>query len=190
MKRILIATMFVASAALAAENTNPKAEEAIKAVFVRVDTCLAKHDPKCLGELFADDATFAGPVGGGKIIKGKAQIVKAFEGMMKEPSTKGVKQERAVQNVRFVGEDRAFVDCSLTLSGTTAPKYSADDENQQQMWYSTALMVLKDGKWILEDVRFYVVQTPPMPTPAPLAAEPEQPAQPKEPAQPDAPPKS
>jgi uncharacterized protein (TIGR02246 family) len=187
MKRILIATIFIASAAFAAENPDPKAEEAIKAVFLRVDACVANRDSKCFGALFTDDATFAGPVNGGKMIKGKAQIIKAFEGMMKTPGPKGMKQKRTVENVRFVGQDRAFVDCSLTVSG----EGSAD--NESNTYFNTALMVRKGEKWILEDVRFYIVKTPPIPTPAPLPKQPvapTQPAQPKEPAQPDAPPKN
>jgi hypothetical protein len=103
--------------------------------------------------------------------------------MMKEPGTKSVKQQRMVQNVRFLGQDRALVDCSVKLTGMEAP---------DAVWHSTALVALNGGKWLLEDVRFYVVVTgspPPQPPAAPGLA-PTQAAQPDESEPPAAPPKT
>ncbi len=189
MKKILIIALLVAAPTLAADSAKDQA--AIKGVFAQIDACIAKADSKCLNGLFVDDATFAGPLDSGKIVKGKAGIVKFFEGMMQG---KGVKQERSVQNVRFIGEDRAFVDCSVKSMG------SKTDAPVRQDWHSTALMRRDGGKWLLEDVRFYVVETglpptpgpkPPTPgapkaaTPAPTAAgSPGAPAAPAEPAAP------
>ena len=75
MKKILIAAMLVTAPVFAAENPAAKAEDAIKAVFAQLDTCTAKNDATCLGELFADDATLTSPIGGAKLVKGKAGIV-------------------------------------------------------------------------------------------------------------------
>ncbi len=157
MKSILIiASLFVAAPVFAGDSAVDRA--AIKVVFGQIDACIAKGDSKCLSGLFADDATFAGPVDSGKIVKGKGGIVKFFEGMMQGT---GAKQERSVQNVRFIGEDRAFVDCSVKSMG---PK---TDGPVRQDWHSTALMKREGGKWLLEDVRFYVVETGLPPTPGP-----------------------
>ncbi len=156
MKKILIIALFVAAPAFAADTAKDQA--AIKAVFAQIDGCVAKGDSKCLSALFTDDATFAGPLDSGKIVNGKGGIVKFFEGMMQGT---GVKQERSVQKVRFLGDDRAFVDCSVKSMGPTT------DGPVRQDWH-TAAVVKRDGaKWLLEDVRFYVVETGLPPTPGP-----------------------
>lgn len=179
MKKILIAAMLVTAPAFAAENTAaPKAEDAIKAAFARLDTCIEKNDSTCLGELFADDATFAGPMDA-KLLRGKAEIIKTIGGMMNDPSMKGVKPKRSVHNVRLIGRDWALVDCSVDAAGNAM----ADAPRQQ--WRSTALMALKGGKWLVEDIRSYGVYEPARP---PTPRQPNVPAAPTQPAQPNVPP--
>src|SRR5438876_10500228 len=115
MKSILIAAVVVSAAAVAVENpAASKADEAIKQVFVQVDRCLADNDAKCVGELLVEDATFAEPTGGAKIIKGKAQIVTTLQELMDAPAPnmKAAKRTYSVENVRMIGEDHAFVDSS------------------------------------------------------------------------------
>jgi hypothetical protein len=47
---------------------------------------------------------------------------------------------------------------------------------------STGLVIEKDGKWLVEDMRYYVVDTnPPKTTQPPVAMKPTEPNAPKEP---------
>jgi uncharacterized protein (TIGR02246 family) len=184
MKRIVIAVMLVAAPAFAAENPAPKAEEAIKAAFSQFDTCVAKAEPKCVGDFFADDATLAGLTGSATVVKGKAEITNALRATINEPFMKGVK--RSVQNVRMIGQDHALVDGSVKIATAKAP------EGAGQTWHFTALMTLKSGKWLVQDIRSFVlepVQPPTCAQPSPPAAAPA-PTQAATPAQPAEPPKS
>jgi len=185
MREILVVAVLLAAPAYGA---SPSAEAAIKAAVGRIDTCVGNQDMKCLGELFADDATFGGPENGGKLITGKPAILRTFE-KMKGSGTDGVKQVRTVERVRLIGTDRALVDTSVKLSG-------AKDlgDGVSQAWHAVMLVRLEDGKWLLEDVRSYVVVTGSPPTPVPLgspvpieptkAPEPEKPVDAAEPAKP------
>jgi uncharacterized protein (TIGR02246 family) len=184
MREILIAAILLVAPTYAA--ANPEAEAAIKTAVGRIDTCINDKDSKCLGELFVDDATFGGPIGGGRIVSGKAAVLRMFEDLMKEPTPEGVKQVRSVEKIRFIGQDSAFVDSSVKLVG------SKEVQGTRQDWHSTMLMKLQDGKWLLEDVRFYVVETGAPPTPGPTppptkAAGSDEPAEADEPAGADEP---
>ena len=199
MKKILIAAMLIAGPAFAAENAAAaKAEGAIKTVVAQFDTCIAKKDWNCLGDLLTDDATLVWPMAGAKVIKGKAPITKAIAGVMSGPSMKGGGQKHVIQNVRWIGQEHALVDYSAERADPKAPG-SAD--GGQQTWHATALMALKGGKWLIEDVRTYILE--PLRSPAPVQAvalthpvaptqpaQPTAPAQPVAPAQPDGPPKT
>jgi hypothetical protein len=55
----------------------------------------------------------------------------------------------------------------VKVTGTKASESPATESRQD--WHSTALVKLQDGKWLLEDVRFYVVETGPPPTARPIA---------------------
>jgi len=177
MRKILIAAVLLVAPAYAADNP----EAAIKAAVLRIDTCVANKDMKCLGELFADDATFGGPDNAGKLLTGKSAILASFDKRMKESAMDGVKQVRTVEKLRLMGNDRALVDTSVKLSG-------AKDlgEGEGQAWHAVMSVRLEGGKWLLEDVRSYVVVTgqPPTPGPtfAPLPTEPTKAPQPEKPA--------
>lgn len=156
MREILIAAIMLAAPAFAAEGSN--AEGAIRAVVAKIDTCLASKDTKCLDELFADDATFGGPDDGGKLITGKAAILRSLGEMMKDPGTQDVKQVRTVDRVRLIGTNRALVDSSVT-------GVKEMEGDVRQAWHALMSLRLDGDKWLLEDVRSYVVVTGPPPTP-------------------------
>lgn len=181
MRKILTA-IIIAFAAPALAASNPAAEKAIKSVVAQIDTCINNRDAKCLGELFAEDGTFGGPVEHGKIANGRAAIVRLYGDMLKQPVPEGMKQVRSVERIRFLGDDRALVDSSVKLTGV--------ETAAGQDWHTVMLMRSQDGKWLLEDVRFYVVVTGAPPTPGPTPAptksadadESEKPADPAAPA--------
>ena len=56
-------------------------DDAVKAVFASIDAAFAKHDAKSFEPLFADDATFIAPMGDGKLLKGRDELVKSHEAM-------------------------------------------------------------------------------------------------------------
>jgi uncharacterized protein (TIGR02246 family) len=172
MKKILIAAMVVSAGAVAVQSSAaPKADDAIKQVFVQLDSCLANNDAKCVGDLFVEDGTYAWPAGGAKITKGKAQIVKTLEELMgtPAPNRKGAKQTASVENVRMIGEDHAVVDSSIAVSGVKSPERQAANAPQAS-YHAVAVMAVKGDKWLFEDLRSYVVT--PLPPPEKMSASP------------------
>ncbi len=164
MKKMLIAALVVSTAAVAVESSAaPKADDAIKQVYVQLNHCFANNDAKCVGELLVEDATFVAPTGGAKIVKGKTQIVKTLQDLMgaPDPGMKGAKQTHSVENVRMIGEDHAVVDSSVAVAGMKVEEGQAADAPRES-YHTVAVLVLKGDKWLLEDLRSYVVQpTPP-----------------------------
>jgi uncharacterized protein (TIGR02246 family) len=159
MKKILIAALVVSTAAVAVEGfAAPNASDAIKQVFVALDRCLADNDAKCVGELLVDDATFAAPDFGSRIVKSKAQVVKTLGELMgaPAPNMKGAKRTHSVENVRMIGEDHAVVDASIAVAGVKPAEGEAADAPGS--YHAVAVMVLKGDKWLFEDLRSYVVQ--------------------------------
>lgn len=170
MKTIMIAASLAIAAVSATHAADPNADAAIKAVVSQLDTCLAAPDAKCVEALFATDATVAGPTDGGKIVSGRAEILKVAQN---NPGAQAMKQARSVDRIRFIGKDRALVDCTVRVTG------SSPDASTPQTWHTTALVTLTNGKWLFQDVRSYVVDprpiagltaptpvTPPAPPPA------------------------
>lgn len=155
MKRSLIAAIVACVVAVAVESSAAAKDDAVKQVFGRLDRCLADGDAICVGGLFVDDGTFSEPVSGAKITKGKAQIVKVLEGLLKgTPTMKGATQTHSVVNVRMIGEDHAFVDCSVGVAGMKA----ADGQGSAtptDAYHAVALLVLQGDKWLFEDIRSY-----------------------------------
>lgn len=154
MKKILIAVLVVSTAAVAAKSF-AASDDAIKQVFAQVDSCLAKNDAKCVGNQFVEDGTFSSPTRGAKIIKGKAEIVKTLEELLKgAPNMKGAKQTHSVENVRMIGADHAVVDCSLKMKAAEGEAAATAGDS----YHAVAVMVLKGDKWLLEDLRSYAVE--------------------------------
>jgi uncharacterized protein (TIGR02246 family) len=169
MKKILIAAWVVAAAAVAVESSAAPAEDAIKQVFAQVDACLAKRDAKCVGAFLAEDATYVAPTAGAKIVKGRPQIVATIEKSFGPADAKRPTTTHAIENVRLIGETHAIVDSAI--------EFSADAP--QETYRDVSVMVLEDGKWLCQDVRFYMVggESRPKAEPVPAAkAEPAAPA--------------
>lgn len=157
MKRFLIAAIIASVVAIAVESSAASKEGAIKEVFGRLDRCLADNDASCVGGLFVDDGTFSEPLSGAKITKGKPQIVKNLEGLLKgAPAMKGASRTHSVVNVRMIGEDHAFVDCSVGVAGMKAAA-GQGSASPSSAYHAVALVVLQGDKWLLKDIRSYGV---------------------------------
>jgi uncharacterized protein (TIGR02246 family) len=162
MQKTLITALLVSTAAVAVESAAAsKTDDAIKQVFIQLDRCLENNDAKCVGELLVEDATFAAPTGGAKIVKGKAQIVKSLEELMgaPAPNMKGAKRTHSVENVRMIGEDHAVVDSSVEVAAKPAEGQAGDAP--ERPYHAVAVMVRKGDKWLFEDLRSYVVEPAP-----------------------------
>jgi uncharacterized protein (TIGR02246 family) len=158
MRVILISLLFATAPAFAGAAS---ANDAIKAVFSKIDSCLAKGDAQCIGALFAEDGTYAGPLDRGEIVKGRSAIVKAFDGVVKGRS---VKQTRKVEKIRMIGDDFAFVDCSVSVAGDKP----VSEGGSGQVWHNSGLLKRDGGKWLLKDMRYYAVVVAQQPTPVPF----------------------
>jgi len=172
MKKILIAALLIATPVFAAEKAAPKSEDAIRTVFAQFLDCIGKKDLKCIGDLCADDVTFVSPRGDGRIVRGKTGTVRGFEELLpKGAEGADLKIKHTVQNVRLIDSDHALCESS-TADTPSSPKEGTVKE-PDQVWFTTAIMVLKGGKWLFEDLRTYVVNpktqpcVPVGPTPAP-----------------------
>ena len=154
MKRILIAALLAVTPAFAAEKPALKSEDAVKAVFAQFFDCIGRKDLKCIGELCTDDVTFVSGRGEAKVVRGKAAALKGFEELLSHSASKEeLKINYTLQNVRLIGEDHALGDSTTAGQPTDA----ASSKDPEQVWFNTVLMVLRNGKWLFEDVRTYVV---------------------------------
>lgn len=157
MKKILVIALCVAAPAFAGE------DDAIKPLFTQLDACIAKKDAQCIGQLLTTDATVASPglvdsMNVPKIFKSRAEAIDAFEKLMKDmPPDSGAKQRHVVRNVHLIGSDRAFVDCQVELSGVK--------EKPPGDYHAVGSLIRQDGKWLIQDMRSFVV-TRPAPPPA------------------------
>jgi len=179
MKTIAIAGLVVSAVLVALDSpAAPTGPEAIKQVFVQIDQCVADKDAKCVGELMADDATYSDAMADAKMMKGKAQITKTLEGLMGgAPKGKGPKPTHTVENIRMVGTDHAIVDSTIEFAGTK-PDEGADAP--QYKLRTLAVVVLKGDKWLVQDLRNYIVgpasAPPKKPSAPPAKTEPAPPA--------------
>ncbi len=182
MKKILfaVAAILVSAPAFAADATAPaakpataaaakapaaKGDDAVKAVFEKIDMAFAKHDVKLFAEVFAEDATFVGPMGDAKVVKGRAEIMKYHEHMMMEPAMKDATAKHTVENVRWLSKTEAFVDASVVFTGMKMDNMPAGAP--MPVWHAVALVTSKGGKWMISDVRPYMVMPAPVAAPAP-----------------------
>ena len=154
-----------AAKAPAAKASAAKGDDAIKAVFEKIDMAFEKHDVKLFAELFAEDATFVGPMGDAKVVKGRAEIMKYHEHMMMEPAMKDATAKHTVENIRWISKTEAFVDASVVFTGMKMDNMPAGAP--MPVWHAVALVTSKGGKWLLTDVRPYMVMPAPVAAPAP-----------------------
>ena len=181
MKKILfvVAAMMISATAFAADKApattakpaektdkapaaKTSKDDAVKAVFASIDAAFAKHDAKVFEPLFADDATFIAPMGDAKLIKGKAEIMKAHEAMFANGPMKDATAKHTVENIRWVGKDTAIVDSSVEFTGMHMDMPAGAP---MPTFHALAVLTMKGGKWLLQDVRPYAIM--PMPAPAP-----------------------
>jgi uncharacterized protein (TIGR02246 family) len=164
MKKVLFAVvaMLVSAPSFAAEKaaaTKPvtapaaaKGDDAIKAVMVSLDAAITKHDAKALSELFVEDGTFVSPMGDAKLVKGRADIMKAHEGWF--AANPAVSTKHTVENIRWIGKDAAMVDCSAEMTGM---KMDMPAGAPMPIFHAVALLQMKNGKWLIADARPYSV---------------------------------
>lgn len=152
MRHVLIAVLVGSTALLAGKSSAaPIAEGPIKQTFAQLDRCVANSDAPCIGELMVDDATMVAPEGG-QLIKGRAQVVSNLKQLMSPASGGGgPKRTHSVQNVRMIGEDYAIVDCDVMRPGA----------KPVETFHAVAVMTRKGDKWLLMDLRSYVVDRRP-----------------------------
>ena len=157
MKKILaLAFVLVSATALAADKAaaaKASPDDAVKAAVAGIDTAIAKHDAKAVADLFADDATFVAPMGDGKVIKGKADVQKAHEGMFATDG-KDMTTKHTVENIRWIGKDHALVDCSVEMTGMHMDMPAGAP---MPTFHATVLLVSKGGKWLVSDARPYSI---------------------------------
>ena len=169
MKRVLIAMLVAAVSATVVEPASAaQVEGAIKEVLGKLDRCFASNDAACVGGLFVEDATYVAPQGEAKIVKGKAQIVKAIAPAMEALNKRGGKLTHALENVRMIDDAHALIDVTIAVRGPDGP-VKQDDPAHQDQYRSVGLMVLEGGKWLCADLRSYVIgyTTRSAPPPAP-----------------------
>lgn len=157
MKKILVAALVVTACAVVVERVAAtQVDDAIKGVLGKLDRCFAANDAPCVGELFAEDATYVAPQGEAKVVKGRAQILQVLAPSMEAFSKQGGKLTHALENVRTIDDAHALVDITITVR---APKGPAKEEEgtRSESYRGVALMALQGGKWLCQDLRSYVI---------------------------------
>jgi uncharacterized protein (TIGR02246 family) len=132
-----------AAPAKQAAPANPQ-ETAIRALHAAFVKAYNAADVPALSELFADDAAVIDSAG--DATRGRADIAEMYAASFKE--AKGVKLESTAEAVRFLTPDVAQVEGPSVLSGG-----GSGDAMQASKF--AALMVRRDGRWRLVELRDY-----------------------------------
>lgn len=132
-----------AAPAAPAAPANPQ-EAALRAVHLAFEKAYNAADAKALSELFAEDAAVIDS--SGEATRGRAEIAAMYAASFKD--VKGLKLELTVENARFITPDVAQVEGQTVLSGG-----GADDATQAGRF--SALLVRRDGRWQLAEIRDY-----------------------------------
>jgi|688.fasta_scaffold05726_18 uncharacterized protein (TIGR02246 family) len=107
-----------------------------------------KHDPKSLAKFWADDANLLSPWA--KVYNGKKEI----EQHLVSEHQNGMKDSHldlAIQNVRFLDSDVAFVDADVTLIGMKV----AGEKAAPLHTHAIFLLTKRDKKWQILIARVY-----------------------------------
>jgi len=118
-------------------------ERAILDGFAALAKIYSEANAAALAELFLDDGMIVDPEG--KATRGKAAIAAMYAGSFQE--SPGVKVEPTVEAVRFLTADVARVEGRSRLS-------SANGDASEFTRFST-LLVRRDGKWRIAEIREY-----------------------------------
>ncbi len=136
-----------AAPAPAAAPANPE-ETAVRALHDAFVKAYNAADDKALSDLFTDDAAVIDA--SGEATRGRAEIAAMYAASFND--AKGLKLESIADTIRFLTPDVAEVEGQFMLSGG-----GAGDARQDGAFAS--LMVRRDGRWRLAEIRDY--PTPP-----------------------------
>lgn len=157
MKKIrVVALVVTACAAIAGSALAAQVDDAIKGVLGKLDRCFADNDGACVGALFVEDATYVAPQGDAKVIKGRAQIVKALSPAMDALHKRGGKLTHTLENVRMIDDAHALIDVTIAVRGPNGPVQEQAGA-PRDLYRGVGVMALKDGSWLCEDLRSYVI---------------------------------
>lgn len=162
MKKAMTAALVVGCAALTAGgwagySRGPGDEEAIRARTTAFAAAWNKHDTAAIAAFWSADGDLINPWG--REAKGRP----AVETLFKDEHGGAMKASRfeyRVTNIRILGTSGvAVVDWSIDLTGVVNPEGSA----LPPMPHHVALVMqkAKDGTWMIEAARPYVLLTPP-----------------------------
>jgi uncharacterized protein (TIGR02246 family) len=134
--------------AWAAEPNAAKPQDPIRASITAIEKCFNSGDAKGLAELWKPDGCFTGPQG--ECIAGRKNIEAAFQTFF--AAHKNSKLRLAVVDMRPITNDVAVVDAIADM--TPAPE-GVEGEPR-----STILLVLRDGRWLIDSIRETVGAAP------------------------------
>jgi uncharacterized protein (TIGR02246 family) len=120
-------------------------EAAIAAVEAAYDQAWNRGDAKALASLMADDAIVVNPRG--QVANGKAEFERVISTLL-AGEFKGSEHESTITLVHFPARDVAVVDGEASV----VPPPPA----QRTTVKFTDVMIRRDGRWMLTDVRAYV----------------------------------
>lgn len=123
-------------------------EEAIRAVAAAFNRAMDAGDAKLAAGAWTEDGILVTP--SGRSAKGRAEIEKAIAAAEAGPM-KGVTHKGALRSFHFIRPDVAVVDGEVEASGPSFPTLTAT---------VTDILVKRDGKWFLSDVRAYTFLKP------------------------------
>ncbi len=154
MQRLTVVSVFaiVLTAASVVRSAEPAADQsqmaAIHKTIAAVENCFNRGDAKGLAALWTADGDFVGP--SGERVVGREKLEAAFRDFF--AAHKDCKLQLGVVHVRLVTADVASVDAVPAM--TPAP------ENLTGEPRSTILLVLHDGRWLVDSIREAVGATP------------------------------
>jgi uncharacterized protein (TIGR02246 family) len=129
------------SAVWSADPTADKTPAAVHKTLTALEDCFSRGDAKGLAALWQPDGDFAGPQG--ERIAGREKIAAAFQAFF--AAHKSCKLQFGVVAMRMVTAEVATVDAIAKM--TPAPE-GLDGEPR-----TTIVLVLHDGRWLIDSVR-------------------------------------
>jgi uncharacterized protein (TIGR02246 family) len=154
VQRLTVVLLFtvvlaIASTVWSAEQTDVKSQfAAVHKRIAALEECFNRGDAKGLAALWASDGDFWGPQG--ERITGRNKIEAAFREFF--AAHKDCNLQLGVIDMRLVTADVAAVDAAAKM--TPAPE---DLEGEPR---STILLVLRDGRWLIDSMREMVSAAP------------------------------
>lgn len=158
MKRMSILAglmaLAVCSAATLAQDRQ-KDEAAINALNEKFAAAWNKADGAAMAMTYAEDGCLIDPFG--NEARGRPAVDSLLTATV-TMSLKGSTTSFAIEHIRFLAPDVAFVDATQTISGVVSPEGEPLPEMQFHLVLS---MIEKGGKWWYVDARPYQFMPPP-----------------------------